>query len=191
MTKKVLPITVCLLVAGCSSIRKAPDSSEKMNAYLLSKTTQAAAETAEDTQAVPKLQSLTGLAARQSKAVLEYYGKPRDIPKTTVDKLLSDETKGISQLAYKNASKADNPHNILNDFLEIAIGVSGVIGGAFGLKATAFLSSAKQKAQALQEIINGNENFKKTYPEYSSLFKKSQKDQSATTKKIVTQVKNS
>lgn len=173
-----------------SGVRLAPDSSQKMNAYLLNKTTNAAADLACENDADEKLCRLTTLAAMQSEAVVEYYGKPEEVADVTVDQLLGEQVYSISQTAYKNANTSNKPAVAVNDFLDLAIGLCGLFGGAFGIKAVAFLSAAKMKTKALEEIIQGNEKFKSAYPEYSDLFKKSQSQQSQATKGIVTGIKN-
>jgi hypothetical protein len=59
----------------------------------------------------------------------------------------------------------------------------------YGIRATQFLKQARDKSKALKEIIEGNELFKEANPLQASVFKDAQKDQSAETRKIVTEMK--
>lgn len=193
MTKIVLTFSAIVFVcSGCGSIKAAPDLSQKLNAYLLNKTASQAASLAAEQKASEPLQELTTLCEKQSQAVAAYYGKPADLPEDfDIDSVDVDAKTRLAELAYKNASAPQSYRDIAFDMLDVGIGVCALFGGAFGIKIASFLSKAKTKALALEEIIKGNEKFKSQYPEYSSLFKSSHKNQSAGTRQIVTEVKAS
>jgi hypothetical protein len=189
--KHTIILTIIILVCGgCSAVKRAPDASQKLNALLLNKTTSAAAEIAKEQNADQSLSRLIELASMQSEAVLEYYGKGDEDFDISVEQLLGEEVEAVSKIAYENAAASNQPARAVNDIIEIAIGVCGLIGGAFGVKAAAFLNAAKTKTTALEEIICGNEKFKNTYPQYSKYFKKSQDDQSQSTRELVTKIKD-
>ena len=71
----------------------------------------------------------------------------------------------------------------------LAIGISALLGGVYGTRAVRFLKQARVKQKALQEIITGNELFKKQNAEINSAFKQAHKDQSPQTRQIVAQLK--
>ncbi len=189
--KKVISVVILLIVcSGCAAIKSAPDDAQKLNAYLLDKTTSAAAELAKKQNADEQLLKLTELSAKQSRAVLAYYGAPANVPEQVENDVLLDERVGeIAELAYTNASAGNDYRKIADNVFEIAIGLCGLFGGAFGIKAASFITVAKNKAVALEEIITGNEKFKAANPQYSELFKKSHRQQSPITKQIVTEIK--
>ncbi len=191
--KKILTIIIvciALISGGCSAFRLAPDETQKANVYLLGQATQAAATLARQTGADENLCLLAELSAAQSGAVAEYYGVELGSSQMQPQQLLTEEVATISRDAFQNAA-AQTSTSAIEGILEIGIGVCGIIGGAFGIKAAAFLSAARKKTIALQEIIHGNEDFKTAYPQYSGIFKQAHNTQSAATKEIVTELKSS
>ncbi len=73
--------------------------------------------------------------------------------------------------------------------MELGIGLAGLLGGVYGIRATQFLKQTREKSAALKEIIEGNELFKQSNPSQAAAFKDAQAGQSAQTRKIVTEVK--
>jgi hypothetical protein len=71
----------------------------------------------------------------------------------------------------------------------LGIGIAGIIGGMYGLRAGQFLKCARDKSQALKEIIEGNELFKQLNAEASRDFKEAHKNQSPITRGLVTEIK--
>ena len=74
---------VCMVVmmlismaAGCESLRFGPGEVQKQNTYLHHRTVQSAALQARSEQASEALCELTSQAARQSEAIVAYYGLP-------------------------------------------------------------------------------------------------------------------
>ena len=190
--KKVISAVIILIVcSGCAAIKAAPDETQKLNAYLLNKTATAAAELAKKQNADEQLCELAELSAKQSEAIVAYYGKPSDAPEQVEnDMLLDEQVSDIAQLAYENALAGNDYRKIADNIFDVAIGLCGLFGGAIGIKAASFITIAKNKATALEEIISGNEKFKAANPQYSELFKKAQRQQSAATRQIVTEIKN-
>lgn len=188
---KIILLISAFFLTGCAAIKPAPDSVQKLNAYLLNKTAAQAASTAKQQQAGEQLEHLTALAAMQSQAITQYYGKPENLPDDfDIENLDYIQKAQLAELAFESASAGDRYRDAAFDLLDISIAVCGLFGGAFGIKAAGFLSKAKSKARALEEIIKGNESFKTENPEYCKIFKNCHKSQSAETKEIVTQLKN-
>jgi len=67
--------------------------------------------------------------------------------------------------------------------------VAGIIGGAYGLRVSRFLRRAREKSNALREIIEGNELLRKTNAKTAAAFKQAHKAQSPTTRRIVSETK--
>jgi hypothetical protein len=73
--------------------------------------------------------------------------------------------------------------------LELGIGICALLGGVYGTRAVGFLKDARTKSKALQEIIAGNELFKKNNQTQVSAFKESHRSQSPETRQIVAEMK--
>jgi len=190
MTRKsLLTITLCLcavvafLSSGCDSLRLAPSESQKQTAELTHEL--ARKVNAEGTQpASPASQRLvTG-----TQAALAYAGRP-DVPANP------DQFDTVAAQANQDALERPDPWQVADSALELAIGVCALLGGVYGTKAVRFLSQAREKSKALQEIVQGNELFKKQLGEQNAkivtAFKKAQDEaqKSASTKVIVTEMK--
>jgi hypothetical protein len=102
---------------------------------------------------------------------------------------LSDSSLAITQTAISDSSERPDVWELTDAGLELAIAISALIGGVYGTKAVAYLKEARAKTKALKEIIEGNELFKKLNADSTEAFKEAQKNQSAETKQIVTQLK--
>jgi len=63
---------MCLLLAGCDSLRFAPSEAQKQNAWLHNRTAIVTAETAKAENTSPSLQALTQLGEVQSRAFSSY-----------------------------------------------------------------------------------------------------------------------
>jgi hypothetical protein len=73
--------------------------------------------------------------------------------------------------------------------MELGIGICALFGGVYGTRAVGFLRDARTKSKALQEIVAGNELFKKNNQPQVSAFKQAQQNQSPTTRQIVAGIK--
>jgi hypothetical protein len=75
--------------------------------------------------------------------------------------------------------------------VDIGIGIAGLLGGVWGVRIAGILVDARKRSGALREIILGNELFKYQNHDAAADFKKAHMNQSAVTKNIVAEVKNS
>jgi len=182
----LVSITILSLTAGCENIRFAPDQRQKQNAYLHHRTVQATAARAKNENVSDTLCQLTTQAARQSDAILAYYGLPKTLPASdSVEELLNQKSKAITQNARLQAVQRPDPWDIADNLMELGIALAGLAGGMFGSRAIASLKLARQKSTALKEIIAGNELFKKQNANYAEAFKEAHYAQSDTTKTLV------
>jgi len=87
---------------------------------------------------------------------------------------------------------ADRPDTwqVADSALELGIGICALLGGVYGTKAVRFLGQARTKSKALQEIVAGNELFKKENETQASAFKQAHQSQSPATRQIVAQMKS-
>ena len=182
-------ITLCFL-SGCDTLRFAPSESQKQNAWLHNRTTEFAADMAQNENSSEKLKGLTNLSAAQSRAITSYYGLPQQFPKAdTADDVLSQANIQLAQEASADAARRPDVWQIADNGLELGIGIAGLFGGVLGTRAVRFLKDAKTRSKALKEVIEGNELFKQQNRAVADDFKAAQKNQSAETRQLVTQMK--
>ena len=191
---KKLIVTLVLsfvFLSGCQGFRFAPSEEQKQNAYLHNRTTAIAADAAKAEGSSQKLQALTKLSEVQSRSFVAYTGLPKQFPKAdTADDVLSEGSVAITDTATVQSSDRPDVWSLADSGIELAIAVCGLAGGIYGAKAASFLKQAKQKSQALKEIIQGNELFKKLNADSAEAFKDAQKGQSPQTRQIVTTMKS-
>jgi hypothetical protein len=190
--KKFLMILImlCLLLCGCDSLRFAPGEAQKQNAWLHSRTAAIAAETARSEAASQKLQALTKLSQLQSRAFTSYYGLPIEIPPAdTAEDVLRQSNWQIANTALSESVERPDAWKVADNALELGIGICALLGGVYGTRAVHFLKQARTKSKALQEIVAGNELFKKQNESSIAAFKQAQKLQSPQTRQIVAEVK--
>ena len=192
--RKIMMVTLlffCCLLIGCDSFRFAPTEKQKQNAWLHNRTSAAAVRRAESENASEKLQALTQLSQLQSREFTAYYGMPKQIPDAETDEqILSEAGFQLSCEALADAGRRPDAWQIADAGMELAIGIAALFGGVYGTKTVRFLKQAKAKSEALQEIIEGNELFKKQNSEVSQAFKTAHKDQSPQTRQIVAELKS-
>jgi len=183
-------ILPCFLLAGCDSLRFAPTEAQKQNAWLHNRTTMVAADTARDEAASENLQALTGLSQLQSRTFTSYYGLPKEFPQAdTAEEILRESSWQLARTALSESAERPDAWQVADNALELAIGICALLGGVYGTRAVRFLKQARKKSQALQEIIAGNELFKKEHEAYAGEFKQAHKDQSPQTRQIVAEMK--
>jgi len=183
-------ILPCLLLAGCDSLRFAPTEVQKQNAWLHNRTTTIAAETAKSENTSEKLQALTKLSQLQSRPFTSYYGLPKEFPRAdTAEEILVQSNFQLAQTALRQSADRPDAWQLADNAFELAIGISALLGGVYGTRAVRFLKQARKKSQALQEIIAGNELFKKEHKAYAGEFKQAHKDQSPQTRQIVAEMR--
>jgi len=183
-------VLMCFLLAGCDSLRFAPSEEQKQNAWLHNRTATIAADTARAEDASEKLQALTKLSEVQSKAFGSYYGLPKEFPKAeTAEDVLAESNWQLARTALQQGAERPDAWQVADSMLELGIGICALLGGVYGTRAVRFLKDARTKSKALQEIIAGNELFKKEHKAYASAFKEAHNDQSTQTRQLVAQMK--
>lgn len=187
----VMLILVVALSAGCDSLRFAPGEAQKKNAWLHNRTAIITAETARSKNASEKLQALTRLSELQSRAFTSYYGLPKEFPQAdTAEDILAESNFQLARTALSESADRPDGWQLADSALELAIGICALLGGVYGTKAVRFLTAGRVKSQALREIIEGNELFKRQHKTYAGAFKEAHKDQSPQTRQIVAQMKS-
>jgi len=183
-------IFTCFLLAGCDSLRFAPTEAQKQNAWLHKRTATIAADTAKIENASEKLQSLTQLSEVQSQAFISHYGLPKEFPKAeTTEDVLAESNWQLARTALQQGAERPDAWEVADSMLELGIGICALLGGVYGTRAVGFLRQVRTKSKALQEIITGNELFKKQNESYVSAFKQAHQNQSPQTRQIVTEFK--
>lgn len=181
----------CFLFAGCDSLRFAPTESQKQNAWLHNRTTIVAAETAKLENASEQLQALTQLSELQSRTFSYYYGLPKESPQAdTAEDILAQSNFQLARKALAESVDRPDVWQLADSAFELAIGVCALFGGVYGTRAVRFLKDARIKSQALQEIIAGNELFKKQNESSVTAFKQAHEYQSPQTRQIVAELKS-
>ncbi len=183
-------ILVCVLLAGCETLRFAPSEAQKQNAWLHNRTAIITAQTAKDEQTSEELQALTQLGDLQSRAFVSYCGLPKEFPQAqTAEDVLAESNWQLARSASVESAQRPDPWQVTDSALELAIGISALLGGVYGVRAVRFFKDARTKSQALKEIITGNELFKKQNESSAFAFKQAQRSQSPQTRQIVAQMK--
>ena len=191
--KKTLAILFlpCILSTGCESLRLAPGETQKQNAWLHNRTAMITSEAAKTDVASEKLQALTKLSELQSRAFVSYFGLPKQFPQAeTVEDILAESNYKLAQKALTESADRPDAWQLADNALELAIGLCALLGGVYGTKALWFLKQARTKSNALKEIIEGNELFKKQNMESISAFKQAHENQSSPTRQIVASLKS-
>lgn len=183
-------ITCAIVCAGCGSLRFAPSEAQKQNAWLHNRTAIITAETTRVENASEKLQVLSKLSELQSRAFTSYYGLPKEFPQAeSAEDILSQSNWQLARTAWRQSTERPDTFALADNVFELAIGISALLGGVYGTRAVRFLKAARTKSKALQEIIAGNELFKKQNGSFASAFKEAHKTQSPKTRQIVAQIK--
>ncbi len=194
MKKRLLTVGlawVFVFCFGCDSFRFAPGEAQRQNAWLHNRTAQMAADTARAEDASEQMQGLTGLCELQSRAFCADYGLPKDFPPAgNVEAILAEANFTLADTAISQSSQRPDAWEMADGAIELGIAVAALFGGVYGTRAIGFLKHAREKSKALQEIIEGNEYFKRTSNTTAESFKAAHKGQSPTTRQIVSQVKS-
>ena len=179
-----------ILLAGCEGLRFAPSELQKQNAWLCNRTAIITTQTAKEENSSQKLQALTGLAELQSRAFSSYFGLPKEYPPAeTAEDVLNQSNFILASRALNDSAARPDGWEMADSVIELGIGLCALLGGAYGLKIAQFLRLAKTKSNALREIVNGNELFKKQNDQFRESFKQAHKNQSPKTRQIVSQMK--
>ena len=181
---------ICLVLAGCDSLRFAPTEVQKQNAWLHNRTALVTAETARAQEASPELQGLTQLGEIQSRAFSAYFGLPKEFPPAErAEDILAESNWQLAGTALQQGTERPDAWQVADSMLELGIGICALLGGVYGTRAVRFLSDARGRSQALQEIIAGNELFKKQNAPATAAFKQAHQTQSPQTRQLVAQMK--
>jgi len=186
----LIPLAVTLFVAGCDSLRLAPSEQQKQNAWLHGRTTVLTAQTAQSEETSPELQALTRLSELQSRSFASYFGLPKEYPAAeSAEDVLAQSNWQLANTALTESAQRPDPWQLADAMLELGIGVCALFGGVYGTRAVRFLKNARTKSQALQEVVAGNELFKKQNQAQSQAFKTAHQNQSPATRQLVAQLK--
>jgi hypothetical protein len=178
------------LLAGCGSLRFAPTEAQKQNAWLHNRTATITAQTAQAENVSQVLQALTQLGEKQSQSFTAYYGLPNEFPPAeTAEDILAESNWQLAETALQTGADRPDPWQVADSMLELGIGVCALLGGVYGTRAIRFLKDARDKSNALQEIITGNEKFKKENESSAAAFKQAQSAQSPQTRQLVAHMK--
>jgi hypothetical protein len=180
-----------LLLAGCESLRFAPTEAQKQNAWLHNRTAIVTAETARAEDTSPKLLALTQLGEVQSRAFNAYFGLPKEFPSAeTAEDILAESNFQLASTALQESAERPDPWQVADSMLEMGIGICALLGGVYGTRAVRFLKDARGKSNALKEIIDGNESFKKQNQSQATAFKQAHQNQSPQTRQLVAAMKS-
>ncbi len=183
-------VLLCFLFAGCDSLRFAPTEAQKQNAWLHNRTATISADTARAENTSEKLQLLTQLNEVQSRAFSSHYGLPKEFPLAdTAEDILTESNWQLARTALQQGAERPDAWEVADSMLELGIGICALLGGVYGTRVVGFLRQAKTKSKALQEIIAGNEHFKKENESFASAFKQAHQNQSPQTRQIVVEMK--
>jgi hypothetical protein len=183
-------VLICFLFAGCDSLRFAPTEAQKQNAWLHNRTATITTDTARAENTSEKLQLLTQLNEVQSRAFSSHYGLPKEFPPAeTAEDVLTESNWQLARTALQQGADRPDAWEVADSMLELGIGICALLGGVYGTRAVGFLRKARTKSKALQEIIAGNELFKKENVSSTPAFKQAHQNQSLQTRQIVTEFK--
>jgi hypothetical protein len=182
-------VLMCLTV-GCDTLRLAPSERQKQNAWLHNRTAAVAADTAKAEESSPELRALTQLSELQSRAFTSYCGLPKEYPPAeTTAQILGESNWKLASAAVTESAQRPDPWQVADSVLEFGISLGALLGGVCGTRLIRFLKDARAKSQALKEIVEGNELFKKQQPAQAKAFKAAQQDQSPQTRQLVAAMK--
>ena len=187
-TLMMMGLVMCL--AGYGQFRFAATEAQKQNAWTHHRTCQLTQQAARDENTSPALTGLTTLAAQQSEAFVLDYGLPRERPAMEDVETVLAQAPAIAQQAASDAQRRPDAWVLTDAAMELGIGAAGLLGGVYGLRIAGFLKRAKEKGQALKEIVEGNELFKQLSPTAAADFKQAHANQSAVTRTLVTGIKS-
>jgi hypothetical protein len=183
-------LTGMLFICGCESLRFAPSEAQKQNAWLHNRTAAVTLEAAKEENSSEKLQALAKMSELQSRAFVSYCGLPKEFPQVeSAEDILRDSNIAFARSAIRESAERPDTWQVADSALELAIGISALLGGVYGTRAVRFLRDARTKSEALKEIIAGNEIFKKQNEPAVSAFKAAHNSQSPATRQIVAELK--
>ncbi len=187
--RTMMMVMAVLCIGGCGAVRTAATEAQKQNAWAHWRTCELTEQTAQQEAASPTLRELAALTAQQSEAFVLDYGLPKETPAMETVQAVLERGPALARQAAVDAQRKPDAWAMADGALELGIGLTGLIGGVYGLRLATFLKQAKQKGDALKEIVEGNELFKQLCPTAADQFKQAHANQSAETKRLVTETK--
>jgi len=186
-----LAIVILMFVCGCEQFRFAPSEVQKQNAWLHNKTVDMVDDKIQAEDLSDDLKALSNLSTVQSESFVSYFGMPQEVPYVDdAADILDDSNFEIAEKSLGESVQRPDFWNLAEGGLDLAIAVSALLGGAYGSKVVSYLQTAREKSQALKEIIQNNEVLKSQSSTIAEEFKKAQSGQSPETKQLVTQIKS-
>ena len=76
----------------------------------------------------------------------------------------SSEGLSVTEQARVEALERPDPWEVADHFMELGLALAGIVGGVYGSRVARTLQTARQKSQALKEVVQGNQLFKKDNP---------------------------
>jgi len=181
---------IVLFVCGCGGFRFAATEAQKQNAWLHQRMAQLTAEQAAAETSSKTLQDLAALSALQSQAFIADCGLPERVPSAASAEQILSSAEAIARQAQTDGARRIDPWSAADGLIELGIGLAGLVGGIYGLKAADFFQQAREKSKALREIITGNELFKQMHAKSAPAFKEAHENQSPSTRRLVAELKN-
>ncbi|MBW8036707.1 MAG: hypothetical protein FVQ79_14045 [Planctomycetes bacterium] len=127
----------------------------------------------------------------QSEAFVFDYGFPDELPAVeTADDILSESSYDLAHAASDVSSMRADVWGIADGAIDFGIAVAGLLGGVWGVRVVSVLSAAKLRSNALQEVVLGNELFKKSNRDMAGAFKSAHAMQSKPTRNVVAEMKS-
>lgn len=182
-------LLLLLGLCGCGQLRFPATESQKQNAWLHVQTAGAAAAAARRESCSDTVCGLSSLAARQAEAFSIDYGLPENPSIVTVEDLLSQTSRTAAEQAILDSQQKPDGWVVADNLFELGAGLAGLLGGVYGARLLRLINQARDKSKALQEIIEGNELFKKRNPSMAADFKEAHSLQSQQTRELVASLK--
>jgi hypothetical protein len=189
--RKLTAVTLAVIfTAGCNSVRLGPSELQKQNAWAHMQATRMVAGRTRMGDCSSRTCALADLSAAQAEAFVADYGMPESLPaQNTAEDFPSEDSYRLAEQARQDAQQRMDPWDAADCLFELGAGLAGLLGGVYGARAARFIGEARKKSQALKEIVEGNELFKKRNPSAVSDFKDAHSCQSSTTRQMVASLK--
>ena len=130
----------CVVLAGCDSLRFAPNETQKQNAWLHNRTAIVTAETARSEDTSEKVRALTELGEVQSRAFASYFGLPKEFPQAeTAEDILDESNWRLARSAMNDGAQRPEAWEVADSALDLGIGICALLGGVCGTRAVRFL----------------------------------------------------
>jgi len=140
-------IVALILFSGCSDpIRFGPTEAQKQTAQMGVDATGYIEQ-----NGTPPGSDISKIARDSAKTTQIYFGLPKEP--------LADPAVMIPQ-AKADAVKRPDPWDTADMLLNTGIGIAGLFGGVWSIKAAKFITAAQAKSKALREIVKAQQKFR-------------------------------